>query len=343
MKNSLCYLLLACGALNVVAIPLETLFMPCEIFTATINATTDRELLLATNGIDSLPLGSFPTMIAMCLDSLNLAEDKHLKWDGGQIEDVDMESIPARAIWILNNLTGVALQNIPPGIDKKEGRRIRQAVQNSILSASYFQAVEKCQAAKNLMNIGTNATDETLLALAVESDNSFVLEKLATYGNATIRMAVATNQFASFAVLDNLMKDEDGRVSSAARNSFKQNFIQAHISDSFDQPTRIIKAIAQSTQPNSLDHAYTELKSVPIGIRREILQWLASRLCDVRFSPAPGNESPPPGHDLSLIGGKCAYILEKALMTKLVPVRRDTPIETLNEQRERLIRRIGNL
>lgn len=326
------------------AISPKKLFQPYETFVTILNATTERDLQQATNRVESLSMRFFSSMSAICSESLSLGDEIRLRWDGAQIGNVDMRKISARTIWMLNSLFDEKLPCIPPEINEIEEQKIVKKVRDIVASASFFTTNEKRQASKILGGITAMTTDENLLWLAERSDNSVVLEKLATLDNIAVRIAVATNQFVSINTLYRLKNDTDRVVAALAKQTFKQNYEYAHDCDSFNKTLPILHTIAFSAQSDLLNIVVTQqLQSMPEAEKREMYSWLASRLCDLRFSPAPGNESLPPGHDLSLIGGKCAYLLEKLLDEKLVPVRRDTPLDTLEKQRERLLKRVNDM
>ncbi len=325
------------------AISPEEFFQPYATFIAILNATTEHDLQQATNGVESLSVRFVSSMSAICACSFTVGDKIRLRWNGAQIGNVDMSKISSRAIWMLNSLCDEDLPNISPGIGGVEEKEIIKRVQNRVSEASFFTMNEKRQALKILSGLTEMATDEDLLGLAEKSDNSAVLDKLAMHDNVAVRMAVVTNQFVSFETLNRLRNDDNGLVASLAKQSFKQKFVYAHDSGSLDQTASIMHAITFSTQPKLLHFAITQLQSMSHDKKQSIVVWLISHLSDLRFSPAPGEQSPPPGHDLSLIGGKCAYLLEKILGEKLVPVRRDTPLGTLEKQRERLMKRVQEM
>ena len=183
---------------------------------------------------------------------------------------------------------------------------------------------------------------DALQALAENERSGKVLGILATNENVRIRLAVAKNGETPFSLLKSMRDDANYAVAEAAEKNltYTRSF---NFNSSKNTLSRFVQDVVFVQDVRQMDNIALRILKLPLNDREDLLQWLASRLCDLRSSPAPGEGTPPPGHDLSLIGGKCAYILEKALMTKLVPVRRDTPIETLNEQRERLMKRINNI
>ncbi len=195
---------------------------------------------------------------------------------------------------------------------------------------------------KNIIGKMKDMSLEELQALAGIERSSKVLGILATNANVGIRLAVAKNGEAPFPLLDSMSNDVNLTVAEAA----EKNLISArspHSDSSKKTLSRLVQDIVFVQDVRQMDDVILRILKLTLNDRENLLQWLASRLCDLRFAPAPGGESPPPSHDLSLIGGKCAYLLEKLLDEKLVPVRRDTPLDTLEKQRERLLKRVNDM
>ncbi len=79
-----------------------------------------------------------------------------------------------------------------------------------------------------------------------------------------------------------------------------------------------------------------QLSELPEEQRRETLLWMASKLTDLRFSPCLGEPVPADQHDLSLVGGKCAFILERLLDTKIAPVNKSVPPDQILREQQRI-------
>ena len=340
----MCLFLLVCGKQFAAApISVEALFKPYEVFISTMNATTERDLQLATNGLAFSSMRSFTEIVSLCSFSIDRADHERLKWEGRSIDDVDMEKSFARAILLLNVLSVQSLQNIPPEINVELEREILRKNRNCVATARFFRINEQFQAEKILRDVAAKAPDTELLQMAKETDNSSVLDALANHTNVAIRIAVVTNRHSSFNSLNTLRSDGNAQVSRMAEKAFKQKYIFANAPDNFNQPASVFQAIALADKPEILDVVCSQLQSMPEAGKREMSSWLASRLCDLRFSPTPRTKANVGDHDLSLIGGKCAYLLEKLLDEKLVPVRRDTPLDTLKEQHKRLLKRVNDM
>ncbi len=85
-----------------------------------------------------------------------------------------------------------------------------------------------------------------------------------------------------------------------------------------------------------LSEIFNSFEPIPEKQRRETLLWMASKLTDLRFSPCLGEPVPADQHDLSLVGGKCAFILERLLDTKIAPVNKSVPPEQIQREQKRV-------
>ncbi len=84
------------------------------------------------------------------------------------------------------------------------------------------------------------------------------------------------------------------------------------------------------------DRVIKQLSELPEKQRRKMLLWMASKLTDLRFSPCLGEPVPANQHDFLLVGGKCAFILERLLNTKIAPINKLVPPEQILREQKRI-------
>ena len=254
-----------------------------------------------------------------------------------------MEDQKERMSWFLGELFDLNEQKNRLGYDSSSGERFFSALLDEC--DAVLDERSKRENAKRTLNViahmNTMNTDE-LIALAEREQSETILQILSSNSNERVRVSVAKSDYASFELLNSMRKDSCTEVAEAA----KMNLRRAHSFDYDSMDTSmlmLLKTVVFADASLKLDNLNQAITALSIRERKTFSLWLASRLADLRFSPTPGEKSPPPGHDLSLIGGKCAYLLEKILGEKLVPVRRDTPLGTLEKQRERLMKRVQEM
>ncbi len=254
-----------------------------------------------------------------------------------------MEHPKERISWLLCQVFGLDEGKYQRLQNDFDGERRFMVLWEDCIDALDVQSKQKeDKRVKGLIRRMKDMSIEELETLAESERSGKVLGVLATNANARIRLAVAKNGEAPFSLLDRMSNDVNSTVAEAA----EKNLTYArspHFDSSKKTLSRLVQDVVFVQDVRQMDDVIQRILKLTLNDRENLFQWLASRLCDLRFSPAPGEESPPPGHDLSLIGGKCAYLLEKLLDEKLVPVRRDTPLDTLKEQQKRLLKRVNDM
>ena len=148
-----------------------------------------------------------------------------------------------------------------------------------------------------------------------------------------VRLRVARSSYVPVRELMVLREDPDAEISRAAR----QNLIRARTTSSPLLPFEMLSSrVVLSRSTNDLlrvrEIVASHFRSAPDAA----LSWLASQLDDLRLAMACGELQSAEGHDLSLVGGKCAWLLERILGVKLASVTKATPQDVLTSQKKRV-------
>ncbi len=87
---------------------------------------------------------------------------------------------------------------------------------------------------------------------------------------------------------------------------------------------------------HEIDKITLRLKQLPKLQYQKMLTWMVLKLNDFRKTYFLNRHLLSNQHNLSLIGGKCAVVLEQLLKTKIVPINKSTPREKISEEQKRL-------
>ncbi len=322
---------------------------PFDIFIDVVNARNFAMAKTAVARVGDLALSQKGLLFSLSRrTALNLTNQFH--WSTLPFSSIDasannwrMANPKERMGWLLCQVFELdegKYQGLQNGFDV--ARRFMVIEEDSIDALDVLSRQKEENRVKNIIEKMKDMSIKELQALAGNERSSKVLGILATNANAGIRLAVAKNGEAPFPLLDSMSNDVDLTVAEAA----EKNLISArcpHFGSSIHTLSGLVQDIVFVKDAQQADDVELRIHKLTLNDREDLLQWLASRLCDLRFAPALEMNAHSASHDLSLIGGKCAYLLEKILGEKLVPVRRDTPLGTLEKQRERLMKRVQDM
>ncbi len=316
-------------------------YSPYEAMISLINATNETSLAKVVGQIEGLAAKKRSKLRSFLQDWIiqNLSCD--LGWVSASDCEFSLDKCWGRGVWTLNRVFDYGMEIPNEQIDQSYMSRLlieanRRDVQRAIDRAFAGSGTRENEIRENgiLARLGTMSEEEKLI-LASEEDSDRVLMKLAGDTNRTVRLCVVKNPRASSVVLRELAKDGDQHIAALAKKNMR-------LARSVSLPTvpkwpnLILPEIVLAKDVVRLRSVCEDINSLQNVPRSAALSWLAEHLDDLRYAPALGGPPSEGEHDLSLVGGKCAWLLEQILGVKLIPVTRRTPKEVLEQQKQRI-------
>lgn len=316
-------------------------YLPYEAMISLINATNETSLAKVVEQIEGLDAKKRSKLRSFLQDWIiqNLSCD--LCWASASDCEFPLDKCWGRGVWALNRVFDYGIEVPNETIDQSHLSRLlmdadRRDVQRAIDRAFAGSGTRENEIRENriLARFGTMSEEEKLI-LASEEDSDRVLMKLAGDTNRTVRLCVAKNPHASFEVFRELCKDNDQHIAALAKkNMYLDRRVPLPTIPKW--PNLILSEIVQAKDVVRLRSVCENINALSDASRSAALLWLVAHLDDLRYSPALGTPPREGGHDLFLVGGKSAWLLEHLLGEMLLPVTKNTPKDVLERQKQRV-------
>ena len=198
---------------------------------------------------------------------------------------------------------------------------------------------DKAERARNIpwtISRLSSMSEEERMGLSECARSEELLARLAEDSSLPVRLQVAKNRYTTQRIFDKLAKDADESVvACVAKMRYRAH---SPIPSLPTWPCLSLRTVALATQTNDLLRLAWRICSMPDAFiqKRQALLGLSAQLADVRHSPDARSVNSATPHDLSLVGGKCAWLLERILGVKLASVTKATPQDVLTSQKKRV-------
>ena len=258
-----------------------------------------------------------------------------LPWNGGFVEKFDVEKRSARCLLLLSRVLGVETVPITHEMNASHEQVVLDRFEKKC--TEMIKQAEKKQVEERMRFLTTNLSrmSRTEKMKIVEDEEIYAFPLLINDPDVEIRKAVARCSNTPFSLLRQMWGDSDPVVVQLA----KRNFITARIMEFQSEKAwfgRIVMKFALSDTMREARDVWRQIKDLPESRKRKVCLWLASQLDDLRYSPALGTPPREGGHDLFLVGGKSAWLLEHLLGEMLLPVTKNTSKDVLERQKQRV-------
>lgn len=258
-----------------------------------------------------------------------------LPWDGDSIDKFDVVKRSARCLLLLSRVFGVATVPVTSEMDAAQEQVVLDRFGKQCIEV--IKDAEKRQVAERMRFLTTNLSrmSRAEKIKVVEDEEIYAFYLLAHDSDSEIRRAVAKCSNTPFPLLRQMRCDSDPLVVQLAnRNYITARGMTTEIKETWFGRIVMKFALVDNVQGGLI--VRQQIKNLAKAKKCKVCLWLASQLDDLRYSPALGVPPPEGEHDLSLVGGKSAWLLEQILGERLIPVAKNTPKDVLEQQKRRV-------
>lgn len=303
-------------------------------FLSIMNAQSPAELRHGMEQLKNITLQQKAFLFSLCSGADPAHLSGTLLWNGGSVEGFDVKKRSARCLLLLSHVLGEKTAPITHGMNAaQEGvvlNRFRKQCIEMLNNAEERHIEERMQ----FLTTNLPRLSRAEKMKVVEDEEIYAFHLLIHDSDVEIRKAVARCPNTPFSLLRQMRKDPDSLVAQLAN----RNYITARIIEFKSEKTwfgRIVRKFALADTVREARDVWQQITNLSESRKRKVCLWLASQLDDLRYSPAHGDSPSEGAHDISLVGGKSAWLLEQILGEKLVSVTRRTPKEVLEQQKQR--------
>lgn len=305
-------------------------------FLSIINAQSPAELRHGMEQLTNITLRQKAFLFSLCSG----ANPEHLSgtllWNGGSVEGFDVKKRSARCLLLLSHVLGEKTVPITHEMNAAQEGAVLNRFRKQCIEM--FNNAEERHIEERLQFLTTNLPrmSRAEKMKVVEDEEVYAFYLLIYDPDVEIRRTVARCSKTPFSLLRQMRRDPDPLVEQLAN----RNYITARSMEFKSEKTwfgRIVMKLALADNMQGGIIVRQQIKDLSESRKRKVCLWLASQLDDLRYSPALGGQPSEGENDISLVGGKCAWLLEQILGEKLIPVTRNTPKDVLERQKQRVI------
>ena len=305
-------------------------------FLSIINAKSPAELRQGMERLKNITLRQKAFLFLLCSDAAPKYLSGTLPWNGGSIEGFDVKKRSARCLLLLSHVLGEKTVPITHEMNASQEGAVLNRFRKQCIEM--LNNAEERHVEERMRFLTTNLPrlSRAEKMKAVEDEEIYAFPLLIHDPDVEIRKAVARCSNTPFSLLLQMRKDPDPLVAQLAN----RNFITARGMETVIEKTwfgRIVMKFALSDTVREARDVWQQITNLSESRQYKVCLWLASQLDDLRYSPALGGPPPEGAHDLSLVGGKSAWLLEHLLGKMLIPVTGNTPKDVLERQKRRVV------
>lgn len=309
------------------------------------NASTSQEMLELIEIARKMPDTAHGNLIFYMTESFNVNIPGNCLWETPANDTVfDMTKRSARILYILREVFYINVLPITINTSKNDEVKILSFAYNSYFKTNNImhQIRKKKEADIIIKKIEPYSLDNLTNYLS-RTKIQEVLAYFATNNNRNIRLTVVNNYWTDNATVEKMINDEDNEISLIAKSArFRAHTLNLENVEKFDWLGFTKYKILFSSSQEELNMCAKKIISSTTVFQNEILIWLINKLPDLRYSPSLGGDVPDDCHDISLVGGKAAYLLEHILDDNIIPINKTTSQEQIIQEQQRLLHKLKN-